>query len=329
METNYQSSVPIEELLKIRTSSRRLLGLAGFCAITVVFLPFSLVFLFLYMRKRKYLNSIPMSSKLDKYLALRDKYITKVIEIEELKESWEIERDSLEFQLECLEKGWGLPLVFAEDAVLCELYLDSDHAPKGFIAGATAVFADNTRSETILTGSNSSTSYAHESDHSSDFNFNKLKSASTNTQYGTQEVRSGSASVQVSGPKIVPGVVLFDSAADAQRFTNILNASSRTTSDAKANLKSNTAVCKDLIKDHLKIAKSGYGVPALSSYLEGSPKEIQDWVLRTAESKRASAIAKSFVNHLKDNGVPVFPVLNERMISKVAENAIKSVLPKK
>ena len=325
METTLEPMNPVASLLRERTNLRLLFALSVFCTITIIFIPVALVLVLVYRSKRKRFRRSPLSTGLSSYVKARDVYLEGHLNIEQAAMDWEDRKENLDFQLDCLKKGWGIPFFYTSESVLCELYLDSEIAPRGPIAGATAVFADNTSVQTYSTGSTASTSFNHGSEFSSDHNYNRVESSQTRVTHHVAQRQSGTASVQISGGKIIPGVILFSSATEAQDFTNSFNNAAHSTAAAKKNLAENVEVCKDMIKEHRLEGKGDFGLKELENSINSYPEDVQNWILEAAKTQLDSmrfrrAVRADIPRQVGAVGV-LFPTTAEKFVGKLAEVA--------
>lgn len=288
METENDSNIKLNRLVQNRSSVKILGWTTALLPLTVIGIPIALGTGILYRTKKNKLKKTEHGDRIGEYIQRRREFVAGVISSEIRIAEWEAQENELRYNLECLEKKWGLPIYFKEDAVLCELHLESESAPKGPIEGATALYSDNTATQIVATGAVSTTSYVQGSNYSGDIDYNRLKSSATNTQYTLTPVSSGTASVQLSGPKLIPGVLLFDTASEAQSFTNAFNSAARMTKDAVKNLKSNIVSTKQALKEHSIVGEGDFGAKDLLASIDDLPDDVQNWILGTADSQRGA-----------------------------------------
>jgi hypothetical protein len=286
METGAISHEYLDSLIKSRSRVRILGWVTLLLFFSVIGTPVALVTGAMFFMQRKKFKKTPFSDQLKHFVKMRRSFTQGLIEGERRFAAWQAKDNELKYKLSCLKKSWGAPLYFKADAVLCELHIESDSAPKGPIEGSTALFADNTATQMVTTGAVSGTTYKHKSDYFENADYNRIESSTTNTTYIFTPVTSGSASVQISGPKLIPGVLLFETASEAQQFTNTFNAAARATKEAKANLPSKIAETEKEIKAHEKIGEGDFGAADLLASLDDLPAEVRSWIVATADSQR-------------------------------------------
>jgi len=289
MEMTVVSNEYLDGLIKSK-SKVKILGWATLLlAISLIGIPFSIVTGILYLLQRKKFRKALYATEITYFVQMRRSFVQGLMRSERLIAEWNAKHNELRYKLSCLEMKWGSPLYFKADAILCELHLESDSAPRGSIEGATALYADNTATQIVATGAVSNTSYSHGDDYPGQVGYNRIESSSTSTTYKLTPVTSGSASVQISGPKLIPGVLLFQNSSDAQTFTNTFNAAARSTKEALKNLPNNIAATKTAIKQHEIVGESDFGSADLLASLDILPTEVISWIVSTADSQVKTA----------------------------------------
>ena len=233
----------------------------------------------LYFHARSRAKRLPYFQELPQIESLSRDIRRMQSEVEARKSSWERDLSKAKTKVYGLEDGWGLPLmVCSPTSCLYELYLEADPAPSGFIQGALAFFSDNTQEQTVAIGSESTTSHRHESNDPNSPNYGRIASSTTSTSNRVRTIRSGSASVQIDGPQMVSGVLLFSSPSEAADFTNIFNRAATTTEAARSNLASNLDEAMRELAELQSLENSDFGAADIQQILADCPKPVIDWI---------------------------------------------------
>ena len=225
-------------------------------------------------------RNIPYVSSLKEVQKLKTEIFYMHSQVNKRQAAWLDELGYAEFKVQVLQNGWGLPLMNCPpDGQLCELFIfTADPAPRGYIRGATATFADNTSEQIVPVGSIGATSYQHGSNIPGNRDYNRLSTSTTTTVNVLQNFKTGSASVQISGPDLAPGVILFPDARQAQVFTNIFNGAARDVDTANAHLQSNLAKALKELAEIKEKETQDFGMEAISARLSSEPSEVVAWI---------------------------------------------------
>ena len=323
METNLDPEEYLNHLLKLSSRQKFWLIATALLTFSVIGIPFAIATLIMYQLGKRKLKQSLHGAKIKEYATRRRAFILGVMEREDRIEKWSDRLEELKYQLECLNNKWGLPIYFREDSVLCELHIESNAAPKGLIAGATAIFADNTSTQMVTTGATSNTSYTHHSDYSGHIDYNRLRSSTTTTNYLMTPVYSGSASVQISGPNLIPGVLLFQTASEAQYYTNMFNAAASSTKDATRNIQSNIEEITNTLVEHEALGRGDFGEDSLFSSLNDLPSDVRSWVRNTAESQRKFMKFTSAMETVAGKGTTPAGTITKALLVTAVEQKLK------
>ena len=226
-----------------------------------------------YFVMRRNAKKIPYFQELGELVALREKAVQLDYQVRWREINWQKEMRLLTEKVSNLEKGWGLRMEFAwdVDADLYELYLDGKPAPCGFIQDAKAVFSDNTNEQTFAVGSTSTTVYNSAKN-------NRILNSTTSTTNQMLTTQTGTASVQIEGPQMVPGVLLFDSPYAAREFTNMFNSAAKNAAAASANLQSSLKEALKKLEQLKSPENTDFGASEIQQMLAQYPKPVLDWI---------------------------------------------------
>jgi|688.fasta_scaffold575938_1 hypothetical protein len=140
------------------------------------------------------------------------------------------ERQMVVRDIDGLSAGFGKVLAYFSRGALFQAHIESEIGPIGDIEGAIATFADNTNVQVVTKLESSSTRHYHDDE-------GRIESSETSYRTSAVNFRSGTAAVSISGPKLSPGVILFESAQAAAEFTNIFNRAATVSASSKKNFK--------------------------------------------------------------------------------------------
>jgi hypothetical protein len=147
-------------------------------------------------------------------------------------------------------KGW-----IVEDNDYYDLYsnyISTANAPAGDIQKAHATFADNTYVNHVAVANESETRFDYHRNPAN--NEHEIQNARTTINTSLRTMRGGSASVSIEGPKLVPGVILFNNARDAASFANAFNQQVAAYATSKTQFREKTKELRKSLKEAQDIA---------------------------------------------------------------------------
>lgn len=151
------------------------------------------------------------------------------------------------------ESGRGWIVNESDFFVLYSNFILTGSAPTGDIYKAKATFADNTSVQHVPVTREANTNFQYQINPAN--NRHELESAETRFDTTVREMRGGSASVSIDGPKLVPGVILFADAGEAAEFANDFNQQVALYTKSKTEIAKNLSDLKVLLKEAKATAK--------------------------------------------------------------------------
>jgi hypothetical protein len=171
-----------------------------------------LVMLFFVLTKR-YSETSPAAIKVQNARRKAESITYRLTNFFERIDEFELEVDKCISDIQAIDEGKGSIIYRNADFTLYVLYLETDQGFGGFINGASARFRDNTKSQEVKYLADSETTFEYDVNQ-------RLVGSTTDFRTQTYVHHSGYASVEFSGPELVPGVLLFSNAEFAATVVN-------------------------------------------------------------------------------------------------------------